>query len=103
MKIFEQREIKPISEMTLTNSKTQSKKGQKGFGKSLEPKSVTITIAVTPTVKAFINEYCSLNKIQQTALFMAGLECYTRFNGTNHEEIIADLKEMLEDTSHYNC
>jgi len=36
-------------------------------------------------------------------LFMAGLECYTRFNGTNHEEIIADLKEMLEDTTHYNC
>jgi hypothetical protein len=93
---FEQREIKPINEMTLTTTRNQSKKGQKGFAKSSDPKTISVRLSVTPKVKAFINDYCELNKINQTALFMAGLECYTRFDGTNHEEIINEMKAMIQ-------
>jgi hypothetical protein len=92
-------ERKPINEMLLANSNSQSEKGVRGFQKSTNPKTIHVGFLVTPHVKAFLNEYCSINQITLTKLFLAGLECYTGFNGSNHEEIIAELKAMLEDDS----
>lgn len=87
---------KPINEMLLPNSGTQSVKGMKGFQKSSNPKTEQVRFMVTPQCKLFIDEYCKLNNITISKLFLAGLECYTGFNGSNHEEIISELKEMLE-------
>lgn len=88
---------KPINEMLLPNSNTQSKKGVKGFQKSSNPKTEQVRIMVTPTCKSFLDEYCKLNNITFSKLFLAGLECYTGFNGSNHDEIIQEIKHMLED------
>jgi hypothetical protein len=92
-------ERKPINEMLLANSNSQSEKGVRGFQKSTNPKTIHVGFLVTPHVKAFLNEYCSLNEITLTKLFLAGLECYTGFNGSNHEEIITELKAMINDNS----
>lgn len=89
---------KPINEMLLPNSNTQSKKGVKGFQKSSNPKTEQVRIMVTPTCKSFLDEYCKLNNITFSKLFLAGLECYTGFNGSNHEEIIQEIKDMIEDS-----
>ena len=87
---------KPINEMLLPNSNSQSKKGVKGFQKSTNPKTEQVRIMVTPNCKSFLDDYCKLNNITLTKLFLAGLECYTGFNGSNQEDIINELKEMLE-------
>lgn len=90
---------KPINEMLLPNSNTQSKKGVKGFQKSSNPKTEQVRIMVTPNCKSFLDDYCKLNNITLTKLFLAGLECYTGFNGSNNEDIINEIKEMIERSS----
>jgi hypothetical protein len=89
---------KPINEMLLPNSNTQSKKGVKGFQKSTNPKTEQVRIMVTPNCKSFLDDYCKLNNITYSKLFLAGLECYTGYNGSNHSDIIQELKESLEDS-----
>lgn len=96
---FETIEKKPINEMALPNSNTQSKKGVKGFSKSNNPKTILVGFKVTPQCKSFIDEYCKVNEISLTKLFLAGIECYSGYNGTNHEEIIQEIKDMIEDSN----
>ena len=79
---------KPINEMTLPNSNSQSKKGLKGFQKSINPKTIKIGLLVTPQCKSFIDSYCELNNISLTKLMLAGLEYYTGYNGSNQEDIL---------------
>jgi plasmid replication initiation protein len=87
---------KPINEMLLPNSNSQSVKGVKGFQKSINPKTEQVRIMVTTNCKSFLDDYCKLNNITYSKLFLAGLECYTGFNGSNNQDIINELKEMLE-------
>lgn len=79
---------KSIQEMTLPNSNTQSHKGLKGFQKSSNPKTVKIGLLVTPQCKSFIDSYCELNNITLTQLMLGGLEHYTGYNGSNHQDIL---------------
>jgi hypothetical protein len=83
--IFEAMELihitdrKSINEMTLPN-----------------PKTIKIGLLVTPQCKSFIDSYCQLNNISLTKLMLAGLECYTGYNGSNHEDILNTIDEMNE-------
>jgi len=98
--IFEAMELihitdrKSINEMTLPNSNSQSIKGKKGFQKAINPKTIKIGLLVTPQCKSFIDSYCQLNNISLTKLMLAGLECYTGYNGSNHEDILNTIDEM---------
>jgi hypothetical protein len=87
---------KSIQEMTLPNSNSQSKKGLKGFQKSINPKTIKIGLLVTPQCKSFIDSYCELNNISLTKLMLASLECFTGYNGSNHEDILNTIDEMIE-------
>ena len=74
---------KSIQNYTLVLSKKiHSSKGQKGFVKK-KPQDIQ-------------NEYCKLNKISMTDLFLGSLECYTGFNGSNQEDILNPLREYIE-------
>ena len=95
---------KPIQEYTLVYSKKiHSVKGQKGFSKKhLEDiQGEYFKLAVTKATKDFVQEYCKLNNITMTDLFLGSLECYTGFNGKNHEDILNPLKES--DTWKQEC
>jgi len=85
---------KTINEMVLPNSNTQSHKGKKGFQKSSNPKTVKIGLLVTPQCKSFIDSYCHLNNISLTQLMLAGLECFTGYNGANQDDILNSIQEM---------
>jgi hypothetical protein len=87
-------EKKPIKEYKLTNpTETQAKKGHRGFVKKQKPKDIQITLRMTTDTKLFLNEYCKVNDISITSLLLAGIECYTGYNGSNHKEIIQECKE----------
>jgi hypothetical protein len=79
---------RPIGEYKLALRDTHSKKGSKGFNKAEKPKNEVIQFRVSSEVKSFIEEYCSLNEITITSLLLAGLECYTFFDGSNAEAIL---------------
>jgi hypothetical protein len=79
---------KPIGEYKLAVRDNHSKKGSKGFIKAPKPKNEVIQLRVSLEVKSFIEEYCSLNDITITSLILAGLECYTFFDGSNAEPIL---------------
>jgi hypothetical protein len=90
---------KSIQEYTLVNSKKiHSAKGQKGFVKKQpeDIQNVYFNFAVTKATKEFVQEYCKLNGITMTDLFLGSLECYTGFNGKNQEDILNPLKEYIE-------
>jgi hypothetical protein len=93
---FETIERRPITEMSLPNSKTRSVLGKKGFQKSSDPKTAQIKIHITPQVKSFLDQYCEINNISISRLMLACLECYTGFNGSNHEDIIHEAKMSAE-------
>lgn len=90
-------ERKPITEYQLNSIEVKAKKGVKGFQKREETRAISIHLRVKPSIKAFLEDYCKTNNINMTALFMAGLECYTGFNGSNHEQIIEDCKKWNEE------
>ena len=79
---------KSIQEMSLPNSKTRSVIGKKGFQKSDDPKTAQIKIHITPQVKSFLVQYCQINNITLTQLILGGLEHYTGYNGSNHQDIL---------------
>mgnify|MGYP003339637368 CR=1 FL=1 len=79
---------RPIGEYKLALRGIHSKKGSKGFNKAEKPKNEVIQFRVSSEVKSFIEEYCSLNDITITSLLLAGLECYTFFDGSNAEAIL---------------
>lgn len=87
---------KPIAEYQLTNTIPHSKKGVRGFCKKDKTKATTIGLRLTNETKAFIEDYCKVNDISITALILAGLECYTGYNGSNHEEVIEQCKQWNE-------
>ena len=93
---FETIERRPITEMSLPNSKTRSVIGKKGFQKSDDPKTAQIKIHITPQVKSFLDQYCQINNISISRLMLASLECYTGFNGSNQEDIIHEAKMSVE-------
>lgn len=90
---------KSIQNYTLVlTKKTHSSKGQKGFVKK-QPQDIQneyFKFAVTKRTKEFVQEYCKLNKISMTDLFLGSLECYTGFNGSNQEDILNPLREYIE-------
>ncbi len=79
---------RPIGEYKLALRDTHSKKGSKGFNKAEKPKNEVIQLRVSSEVKSFIDEYCNLNEITITSLLLAGLECYTFFDGSNAEAVL---------------
>lgn len=79
---------KPIGEYKLAIRDNHSKKGSKGFNKALKPKNEVIQLRVSLEVKSFIEEYCTLNDITITSLLLAGLECYTYFDGSNAQAVL---------------
>ena len=83
---------KPIGEYKLAVRDIHNKKGSKGFNKALKPKNEVIQIRVSSEVKSFIEEYCSLNEITITSLLLAGLECYTYFDGSNAEAVLNRIR-----------
>lgn len=92
-------ENKPIQEYTLVHSKKiHSEKGKKGFTKKqLEDiQGEYLKLAVTKATKEFVQEYCKLNSITMTDLILGSLECYTGYNGKNHEDILNPLRESSE-------
>ena len=83
---------KPIGEYKLAVRDIHNKKGSKGFNKALKPKNEVIQFRVSSEVKSFIEEYCNLNEITITSLLLAGLECYTYFDGSNAEAVLNRIR-----------
>ena len=83
---------KPIGEYKLALRDSHSKKGSKGFNKAEKPKNEVIQFRVSSEVKSFIDQYCSLNEITITSLLLAGLECYTFFDGSNAEAVLERVR-----------
>jgi len=90
-------ERKAITDYQLNSIEVKAKKGVKGFQKREETRAISIGLRIKPSIKAFLDDYCKVNNITITSLFMAGLECYTGFNGSNHEQIIEDCKKWNEE------
>ena len=83
---------RPIGEYKLAVRDNHTKKGSKGFNKALKPKNEVIQFRVSSEVKSFIEEYCNLNEINITSLLLAGLECYTYFDGSNAKAVLERVR-----------
>lgn len=79
---------KAIGEYKLSERVNHNQKGSKGFNKAVKPKNEIIQLRVSSEVKSFIGKYCEINDITITALLLAGLECYTFYDGSNSEAIL---------------
>ena len=73
----------------------KSVKGRRGFIRSKVKRDNVLGIRVTDDQREFIQSYCQIYGISMTELFLQGLQCLTRFDGTNKRQVLSDAKKGM--------